>query len=1615
VRHPNVVQPYFLGRHEGCPYLVLEYFDGPTLRQLIREEQLSIQQVLRLALNIAEALKAIHSSAVLHLDLKPSNIVIAAGEARVVDFGIAQAVVGEESSERDFNEYQSRKAGTYEYMAPEQWTGERLSAKTDIWAFGVILHELLTGSRPYLASRLKGGEMVIGPIPIPVAMDSRDLPIELINLVRRTLSKAALDRPTAAEVVERLNSLALTEEIQKQRAPFVGLSTFRERDASIFFGRDDDIEAVLALLQEAEVVAVAGASGAGKSSLIHAGVVPILRRRGWEVLEVTPGREPFARLADVLSQATTRFGELVTEHTPEPLEEVVAPTGWQGSTLGALKADSVELTRQLSSIARACSSPLLLIIDQLEELFTHALSSADRLLFLKLISAVRSTETELLRVVVTLRTDFEDNAAASPEFHQVLNSSRWLVGRLSRSALVKTLTGPLENTGVRFEDEALVDRIVTSVEGEVAALPLIQFTAAMLWRHRSDSQLSWATYEKIGRVEGALGRYADRCLRGFIGEQEVAVQQLVLRLVTVDGARKKLSWADTVESLPNGAEATLQRLLSDRILQVVRSSANEPVEVQLVHESLVEHSSLINRWLTAHRDDHHLLEDLEAAARTWSQDRKDVRVWDSKRYNYFKARWEMRDSSLLPSQIAEEYLSACEAKKRQNSRRQRWWVAGALGVLLFVAIAFAFIAVRAQSEGRRVQLTNAEYAIARRRMPEARSLIRALADEKLDSHVRSLIARADGEALVWTHQFGGWIYSADFSPTGEYVAFGAQNNVVYVTEVETGKVLMLHGHHDQVISVDFSPDGSLLASGDQSGTVLVWKLESKKLAKSQLGNRWPKETPTRISELSFSGDGKRLTAVAKNGEMLIWNLQEDQLLQTVAPKGIGKPRSVSFSNGGVVVLGDRGLASWLPGARFPVLIEGPQFKGASRLVSRDGHTAFVTKEGVYRNTRGRLDAWEFIRWEGSWKAPNFVKDHLYVSVLQSPGIATKKYDAKNIEYATVNWPGKGRVLSISADGKMAVSAAGHGRVFLWRIESHPLPPPTDALPEILHVCVGENGQLYSSTAGPHIRLWSSSTGRSRKLSAFPSSHGATMCNPRDSTFAAGRPRGFILGLPRGPEIKKALGSNAIGFAFAPRASEIAVVTQKAIHFFHYSETSLQAKERRHPLESKKALVIPVDEEVRRLVYTPDGEKLLFLGRDSGILSVVDIDAGEVSAAPAEVAGRVVDMAVSSDGDWWAVGLDDGEVRLYNTKSRSAQVAGRHSGRVETLAFNPNSTLLASGSVDGIQVWRVGRLGPAEARIDIVVNDLEWIDRTHLLVGTGDGETVALDALSQERLWDRQPDMLPEQRIGPSARSALSEGSPLSDQAGLTLCIVQGPIVSGWRVEEDKSMGEAELPCSPVDVVANSKSCIFVCHGHAYRYSFGGRLQSLGTNFSVVGRAAGQVWAISGSAAIRFGVGGREVERHQLPTHAVGATSITATRSWIVLGFREGIVRLIPRNLDNEKLTPELSALAPSPVETLAAIPDTEIVVAGQRSGIYTFWSLHSGQSFRRGRLDGPVTQIDVTESTVVVGSRTGDRTLVRLEALTQEDDLLLQSIHERYPRRENGQLKRPLDRGVRTR
>jgi eukaryotic-like serine/threonine-protein kinase len=763
--HENIVVIHEVAAHEGTPYMVLEYLEGSTLAQVMRGRRLGVGQAIELLVPVVRALAQAHAQGIVHRDLKPDNIfVTSGGTIKVLDFGVAKLLAGEPPprGERPRADglaaraglMDSIPAGTLPYMAPEQVFFD-VDERTDLWAVGVILFEMLTGRHPFapLAPDQILDELMSFDRPAPrLGAEVPGIPDRLQMIVDRCLAKRKADRFESARQLlaelERFLARRSARPLADDESPFPGLSAFQESDAHRFFGRAREVAEVLVRLQRQSILAVVGPSGVGKSSLVRAGVVPALTaaEEGWEAMVLRPGRRPLAGLASLLARP----------HTTGP----PAPPAEVGALADRLRNEPGLLGARLRRRAAERGCRILLFVDQLEELHTLGVEREERAGFLACLTAAADDPESPLRLVVALRADFLHRLAEDGGFSETLVPGLVFLRPLAREGLREALVQPVAAAGHGFESEAMVDEMLDALAGSAAALPLLQFAAAKLWHGRDPGRrlLTRAAYHAMGGVAGAIASHADEALLALAPAGQKLARAVLCRLVTPERTRAEVDLAELAElgSSPAEVERLVEELAAARLVVVqARAHADGPA-VELVHESLVESWPALRRWLDEGRDDAAFLSELRVAARQWdAHGRTQGLLWRGEAIDEARM-WRARYRGELAAREA-EFLRAGLALASRSARVRRALISAAIGLLaaLVVVGGVALVSVRrAETQALRAaaqaQREAGRALTAEQRIKEQLAVIEA--EQRGHREASAQLARGEAELRVVNRQ-----------------------------------------------------------------------------------------------------------------------------------------------------------------------------------------------------------------------------------------------------------------------------------------------------------------------------------------------------------------------------------------------------------------------------------------------------------------------------------------------------------------------------------------------------------------------------------------------------------------------------------------------------------------------------------------------------------------------------------------------------------------------------------------------------------------------------------------------------------------------------------------------
>ncbi len=331
VEHPNIVPVYDYWRNPSGAYMVMRYYPRGSLKNLIENSgPLSLERTTRLLGQLAAALDTAYAHGIVHKDVKPANILLDEQDnAYLADFGIAY-VIGNALEESTDEHLVLSPA----YSAPELLRqSQPPSLQSDIYSLAFVVYEMLTAEHPF--GKLNGTQMVTAHLQKPIPMLQ-----QVPSLVNDALQRATLKHPDdrfnmatdfaeAIQAAVQANSIRVSdseESIRIKINPYRGLRAFGEADQQNFFGRETLVEELLHSFKSSDdrtLLAIVGPSGSGKSSIVHAGIVPAIRQgklqdsNRWFIASMTPGNDPRVNLAEALL-------DVAITNMPEKLPDVLA-------------------------------------------------------------------------------------------------------------------------------------------------------------------------------------------------------------------------------------------------------------------------------------------------------------------------------------------------------------------------------------------------------------------------------------------------------------------------------------------------------------------------------------------------------------------------------------------------------------------------------------------------------------------------------------------------------------------------------------------------------------------------------------------------------------------------------------------------------------------------------------------------------------------------------------------------------------------------------------------------------------------------------------------------------------------------------------------------------------------------------------------------------------------------------------------------------------------------------------------------------------------------------------------------------------------------------------------
>jgi WD40 repeat protein/uncharacterized caspase-like protein len=1013
--------------------------------------------------------------------------------------------------------------------------------------------------------------------------------------------------------------------------PYKSLEAFTQDDAYFFHGREELIAEIIEKLQSTSFLAVVGASGSGKSSVVKAGVIPQLLTEGLFDFEseqfqicqsrvMLPGDNPIAALAKALAPNNPNFLEGVLHLGVDSLVE------W--------------LNQQPTEIS-------VLVIDQFEELFTLT-AETDRLNFLSLVLDAIEKTRNILKVIITLRSDFLDECLGMSELAPLITKSQVLVAscRLEDKQYRQIIAQPAQKVGLEVEDGLIAILLGELKEG---SLPLLQYALEELWQKRSRGKLTVKDYQQhIGKLGKFLSSKAQETYDNLSEAQKECAQSIFLSLVFLvkeeedsnKDTRRRLPISDLlVDRYKNVLDSTLQTLIEARLIVVsgeennlslvnqeqlnaddkkenqqkrdlavaarveektVSNQSKDKVTVEIAHEILLRDWEALKWWLDENREKYRLIREINQKADDWEQNGKRDGFLLSKgalaKYEEFYVNYASELSGNSNNFIDVSIQARNKAEKLAKRRQSQ-----IIGGLTTGIIAISMVAGAALWQLRRANINeiNALSNTAETLLESNQELDALIAGLKVgrkiensfgvDENTRIKLGGLLQNILAQIQEFNRLkVGIADKATSDKYTQY---RDIVLFSRTGVGEKRIF-----------FSPNGKEIAFIRGDRKIELWNKEGELLYVLQ--GHW----------LVFNSDGKTIATIdGEDKTIKLWN-QQGKLLHTIK-----------------VHMDDN-------------------YDNRNLVFSSDGQKiAYIdidNKDKIIKiwNLEGKLISY-FKSNEGSTKLHGIQisSDFKLVASHNKDGIV-KLWDFQgNLLNTFQAHPHKLYFINFSPDGKTIISADEDGIVKLWNFQGDLLQTFKAPMTKYLAMQFSPNGK--------YIATWTDRENEGFKLWSVQKNSGETFFE-REGSKGSGRVRNI---------------------AFSPDGRTIGLTVEDTIKVWKQFE------------RGSNSWVESLQDDAEDIEFSPDNKVLASL--NNGVVKLWNIDQTKKSSKKLIKFGGEIIATVSflDENNSW----NETIIELWNSEGKLLKTFQGHEDRIQDIEFSPDAKVLASTSNDNtIKLWNL---------------------------------------------------------------------------------------------------------------------------------------------------------------------------------------------------------------------------------------------------------------------------------------------------------------------------------------
>ncbi|MFE1441087.1 helix-turn-helix domain-containing protein [Streptomyces sp. NPDC058739] len=1184
----------------------------------------------------------------------------------------------------------------------------------------------------------------------------------------------------------------------EEACPYPGLSAFGPRDAGRFFGRQRVLTELVQRLGQRHgrgPVAVVALSGAGKSSLLGAGLVPALTADPHDAdgflptVMCTPTAHPLSALRQAL-RAALPTGLLDHLHDEGPAAERADALL---TVLRSWAATATAAARTTDGTGAGSRGRGVVIVDQFEEVFTLCDDEAERRAYVEALTALATAADGepvpcegVFTVVLGVRADVTGRCLEYPTLVPVVSEGLFALGAMTAQELRECIVRPAEATGTGLEP-GLVELLLRDLGaagtpaagngpgavvpgGRPGVLPLLGHALRETWQRRADSTMTVAGYLATGGIHGSVAAAAEDLFSTLSPARQDAARRMLLRLVRVgqdnEASRRPRSTPELLDGLPDpaAARATLDALVTARLLTV------DADRVELVHEALLLAWPRLRTWIHTTRADLLLHQQLGAAAMEWDRENRDPGLLYRGARLTATREWAAtpsgRDTVRTP--VETDFLRASEReedlRRRLARRRVRQQRTGLIVLTVLLALALLAGGTVLQQrisadEQRRTALSQAMAARSAQLalgQPEASMLLAESAYRTAHTtEARSALLSTQADAFAGRltgHR--GPVNGVVLGPGRRLLASASSDGTVRLWDIRTRRAAgTLTGHRAPVRSVAFSPDGRTLASAGSDATIRLWSVPDRRQTAVLTAHEGP------VRAVGFSPDGRTLASAGKDGTVRLWDTRtrrqtavlnghtDDVLALAYAPDGS------RLATAGV----DRTVRLWNPRThRETGVLLGHSGDVLAVAFSSDGR--ILATGGADRTVR---------LWDPSARRRTAVLSghdddvnglafgHGGHTVVSAGGDGTiVRWDVHTRRSIDTLSGHTEYVLAVAVDGEVLATAGFDGTVALWDLTGHTL--SSYPVNELWKADFSADGRLLASAATDgSVQLWDAAhRAPIRTLTGHDGAAYSVAFSPDGRWLASAGADGTVrlwpvaAGEGTAPVVLTGHTRAVFDVAFSPDGRWLASASaDRTVRLWRMPSAGIPAKK-----PAAKVLTGHTD-FVNCLAFSADSATLVS-GSDDLTLRLWTVSGTSPAGVLTSNGGSVRAVAFAPDGRTLASSGNDGVVRVWDVnRARVTALLAQHTGSVRGLAFSPDGNSLASSGND-----RTVRL---------------WDPRRHRLVATLTGHTRAVWSVT----------------YGPDGRTVASAGNdgtvrlwdPDVPDRVADLCGVVGPVDrSRWQ-------------------------------------------------------------------------------------------------------------------------------------------------------------------------------------------------------------------------------------------